>query len=76
MHRDVVTRTPRVLVGRALYHTKTFITSLNAEPRPTAWRHTPQACTRYRLGERFAQCNSMLNADHRFSGFAMRTKKD
>ena len=75
MHRDVVTRTPRVLVGRALYHTKTFITSLNAEPRPTAWRHSHKRAHATDW-KKFSQRNSMLNADHRFSGFAMRTKED
>jgi hypothetical protein len=61
---------------KILCDAKTFITSLNAEPRPDAWRHTPQASTQLRADKEFAQRNPMLNADYRFSGFAMRTKED
>ena len=61
---------------KILCDAKTFITSLNAEPRPDAWPHASQAFTRSYGLERFAQRNSTLNADHRFSGFAMRTKED
>jgi glucokinase len=44
-----------------------------AELRPDATARVTHAV---RADQKFAPCNSMLNADNRFSGFAMRIKED
>jgi hypothetical protein len=58
---------------KILCYAQTFITSLDAEPRPDV---SPRVDTQSRADQKFAPRNQMLNADHHFSGFAMRTKED
>jgi hypothetical protein len=59
-----------------LYIARSFITSPNAEPHPTALQQLLLASTRCGLGKKLAQRNSTKNADKLFTRSAMRTKGD
>ena len=69
---DAATRDAQKIVGRFCAMPK--LLSLRRMPKSALT--LLDASHTVRADQKFAPRNSMLNADHRFSGFAMRTKED
>ena len=73
MQMVAVTRDAQKIVGRFCAMPRLLSLRRMPKPRPDA---SPRVDTQSRADQKSAPRNSMLNDDHRFSGFAMRTKED